>query len=143
MAEVIKRVKILKKDLPFRNSTTNSYNIRYRIVEEEGNKSSHWSPIYNIYIPKENIVDAVLSFDPSTKVFNLVWQPDESDISFDVYISYDNKQTWQYINTAYSPYYSGIVKPTATNFAVWVQKTTYPKLESERARLYVSGIQTL
>lgn len=143
MSELIKRVKILKKDLPSRNASTNSYNIRYRIIGEEGNKTSHWSPIYNIYIPRENTVNAVLSFDSLTKVFNIVWQPNDLDVSFDVYISYDNRTTWQYLNTVYAPYYSGIIKSTATNFAVWIQKTTYPKTTLERARLYVSEIQTV
>lgn len=43
----IKKVFILQKDLP-PVSSTNSYRIRYRVVSEDKNRTSHWSPIFNI-----------------------------------------------------------------------------------------------
>ena len=43
----IKKNIILKKDLPsvIGDNTTLNYEIRYRIVSEDKNRLSHWSPI--------------------------------------------------------------------------------------------------
>jgi hypothetical protein len=46
----IKKVTILKKDLPAYSAQNNSlsYLIRYRIISEDKNRASHWSPFYNL-----------------------------------------------------------------------------------------------
>lgn len=46
----IKKVRILKKDLPnyVGNNDELFYQIRYRIVSEDKNRSSHWSPIHKL-----------------------------------------------------------------------------------------------
>jgi hypothetical protein len=54
--EVIKKIKITQDSLPTINSITEKYDVRYRIVSEDKNRTSHWSPIINIdpqyiYVP--------------------------------------------------------------------------------------------
>lgn len=54
--EVIKKIKITQDSLPAINSITEKYDVRYRIVSEDKNRTSHWSPIINIdpqyiYVP--------------------------------------------------------------------------------------------
>ena len=46
--EVIKKIKITQDSLPTINSITGKYDVRYRIVSEDKNRTSHWSPIINI-----------------------------------------------------------------------------------------------
>ena len=46
--EVIKKVKISQEDLPTINSITGKYDVRYRVISEDKNRTSHWSPIINI-----------------------------------------------------------------------------------------------
>lgn len=46
--EVIKKVKITQDNLPTINSITERYDIRYRVISEDKNRTSHWSPIINI-----------------------------------------------------------------------------------------------
>ena len=46
--EVIKKVKISQDALPTTNSLTEKYDVRYRIVSEDKNRTSHWSPIINL-----------------------------------------------------------------------------------------------
>ncbi len=46
--EVIKKIKIEQDNLPTINSATEKYDIRYRIVSEDRNRLSHWSPIVSI-----------------------------------------------------------------------------------------------
>ena len=46
----IKKVRVLKKDLPnyIGNNDELFYQMRYRIISEDKNRSSHWSPIYKL-----------------------------------------------------------------------------------------------
>lgn len=145
MSEVIKRVKILKKDLPSRSAKTHSYNIKYRIVADDGNTYTHWSPIYNVEIPKEGVVSAVVATDPSKKFFTLIWQPLEvdKDSSFDIYAQWNNTGPWVYLNTIKSSTYNGLVSDTTTSFKVLIQKPTFPKTRTEGAILFESTLQTL
>ena len=46
--EVIKKVKVSQDILPTINSITERYDVRYRIISEDKNRTSHWSPIINI-----------------------------------------------------------------------------------------------
>jgi hypothetical protein len=55
-SEIIKKVKVEQDNLPTINSSTEKYDIRYRIVSEDKNRTSHWSPIVTldpeyIYVP--------------------------------------------------------------------------------------------
>lgn len=45
----IKKVRIPYNELPPINTLTEGYNIRYRFVSDDRNRTSHWSPIYNIF----------------------------------------------------------------------------------------------
>lgn len=42
----IKKVTVLNEDLPIINSEIAGYGVRYRIVSEDRNRVSHWSPVY-------------------------------------------------------------------------------------------------
>lgn len=44
----IKKVVILNEDLPVINSEFSGYGVRYRIVSEDRNRVSHWSPVYTL-----------------------------------------------------------------------------------------------
>ena len=46
--EVIKKIKITQDNLPTINSITEKYDIRYRVISEDKNRTSHWSQIINI-----------------------------------------------------------------------------------------------
>jgi len=60
----IKRVIIKKSDLPnpVGNSTTLDYNIRYRVISEDQNRFSHWSPITTLTV---NNTNDETGFDPN------------------------------------------------------------------------------
>lgn len=66
-SEVIKKSIIKKSDLPnvIGNEDTLTYDIRYRIISEDKNRTSHWSPISSITI--DNTTDEV-GFDPNDLV---------------------------------------------------------------------------
>ena len=54
--ENIKKVRVDQTSLPTINSVTEKYDVRYRIISEDKNRTSHWSPIITIdpqytYVP--------------------------------------------------------------------------------------------
>jgi hypothetical protein len=60
----INKVTILKKDLPnyVGSDTSLFYNIRYRIISEDRNRISHWSPFYTL---AETSTNLEVGFDPA------------------------------------------------------------------------------
>jgi hypothetical protein len=46
--ENIKKVRVQQDSLPTINSITEKYNVRYRVISEDKNRVSHWSPIVTL-----------------------------------------------------------------------------------------------
>jgi len=46
--DIIKQVRILQKDLPSINTNIEGYSLRYRVLSDDKNRSSHWSPIITL-----------------------------------------------------------------------------------------------
>jgi hypothetical protein len=46
--DIIKKIKIEQDNLPTISSLTEKYDVRYRIISEDKNRTSHWSPIVAI-----------------------------------------------------------------------------------------------
>ena len=46
--EIIKKIKIEQDNLPTINSITEKYDVRYRVISEDKNRTSHWSPIVTL-----------------------------------------------------------------------------------------------
>jgi hypothetical protein len=123
----LKRVVIKKADLPAYSGANQSYIVRYRIVSEDRNRSSHWSPQYRLPIPSQTTVDYALSVNPEARLINLVWQPTGSSNSmFDIYIKWDNN-SYVYVGSVSSPTYSCLVKSGSSTVKVAVQVPTFPK----------------
>jgi hypothetical protein len=83
----IKKTTILSKDLPPINPITEGYEVRYRIVSEDKNRTSHWSPSYLIK-PNLTFVSGEIHCNTSGGISTVAW----NDV--DIY-----KNT-QYIRTA-------------------------------------------
>jgi hypothetical protein len=72
----IKKTRILKSALPPIDHDTLKYNTRYRVISEDRNRTSHWSPIYN-----SDGVDLVITGGAVSKAGNVitaVWE-DQND----------------------------------------------------------------
>lgn len=85
---------IIKKQvkLPIKSLSTvdslNRYLVRYRIVSDDKNRISHWSPLYTV--PALPIVD-VTSKSTTERIGNLLpasWTDDNKRSSYDVFIKY-------------------------------------------------------
>lgn len=68
----IKKFRVPVEDMPPINSITQGYNIRYRIISDDRNRNSHWSPIYLIE-PGYTFVPGQIGFSKSGQVVNIDW----------------------------------------------------------------------
>lgn len=60
--------------LPPINSINEGYSIRYRIISEDRNRVSHWSPVY-LVIPDYTYVSGTIHFSSGSQVANITWDP--------------------------------------------------------------------
>jgi len=156
----IKKIVILKNDLPPISAEDNSYYVRFRIVE--GLRYSPWSAVNAVSGITAPAVDQVsVAVDPTNKTVTAVWSPPaEYDIdTVFVYVRWtDHLQPslpyeWRYVAKVSSTTYATVIPLTVeltssisftpTRVEIAVQVPTYPKVRSLEAELFVSDIKTL
>ncbi len=163
MAEYIKKVIIPKSSLPAIGAVTGSYKVRYRIVSDDLNRTSHWSPIHKLSVtPISNTVpyDIQVGENTITTIWNAIAGLPIS--SFDVYLRWmadpvsgediEEKYPWEYATTIGTTSYS-LIKPTSivvdgisvvpTRFQISVQVFAYNKQRNAEAALFTSEITSL
>lgn len=135
----IKKVVVKNKELPLVSfdDTDLFYDLRYRIISEDKNRTSHWSPVRRIVVPPTT--DAGLPYTTDSRIhiytvgsnptiINCSWSykaladnPSDlekvfSDVSiFDVWIRYNPNlnndatwEEWQYVTMVSSTFFSTI-----------------------------------
>lgn len=163
MTEIVKKVIVRKSDLPPTASISGSYKVRYRIVSDDLNRTSAWSPIYTLSItPISNTVE--YDIQVSTNTITTIWNsiPDIPLSTFDVYIRWigdpvgeedpETTYPWTYTTSIGTTSYS-IIKPSSvstsngpvipTHFQISVQVPSYKKEKDSAASLFTSEIVAL
>lgn len=129
------------------------YYTRYRIVSENKNKTSHWSPVYFVHTPysfvrtNEKKLEDLLVNKTSSKVVNIVWDPvdiyiEENPISrvlsYDIWLRWSkngDNGDWTYKERAINTSFNTLIPETY--FIGGVEQEAVPnQLEVE---IYVSG----
>ena len=140
----IKKSIIKKQDLPPFSGQTGKIRLRYRVISEDRNRSSHWSKIHELILPS---VTQLATYDHEVRQVNqgggvtvhigeLWWTPNSSylfDI-FDIYLA-TNKAVGEPVIADYS-YYGRVSTPqtsivfddTIDNFSIIVHSPTYDKI---------------
>jgi hypothetical protein len=72
--ETIKKARIVEDRLPAINSITQGYEIRYRIVSEDKNRTSHWSPIFLVQ-PEFTYVSGSIDHIKNEGLNTVIWSP--------------------------------------------------------------------
>jgi hypothetical protein len=70
----IKKYRQAYADLPPISSETEGYSIRYRIVSEDRNRVSHWSPVY-LLVPEYTYVPGTIEYNSANQVASFKWDP--------------------------------------------------------------------
>jgi hypothetical protein len=68
----IKKVVIPRSELPYKNAFIDDYLVRYRLISEDKNKSSHWSPVYRMS-PSFYYVSKNVSASKQSNHVNIIW----------------------------------------------------------------------
>jgi hypothetical protein len=91
----IKKSSIFLADLPAINPELEGYDVRYRIVSEDKNRVSHWSPIQTVK-PELNYVSGNIACSTVSDISTVAW-------------------------TAVGIYKNGNLLRTATEYDIWVK----------------------
>jgi hypothetical protein len=101
----IKKIRIKQSDLPAINVNEEGYVLKYRIISEDKNRTSQWSPI-NIIQPEYTYVGGNISFNKSGQVATFAWdsvsiQIDGNEIrkshEFDIWLKWDRSDGGDWI----------------------------------------------
>lgn len=139
----IRKVVIPKEKLPAFNGVNHSYTVRYRIVSEDRNRTSHWSPQYKLAADDAPDTDYSLSIDTAGKVLNLVWaQPEGLNSLFDIYVKWGD-QPWKYLSQEVSTKFTTLIPTGTTQLQVAVQVPTFPRERFSRATLFETEVESV
>ena len=68
----IKQFRVPPSEMPPINSITQGYSVRYRIISEDRNRNSHWSPVYLIE-PNYTFIPGQIGYSANSNVVNIDW----------------------------------------------------------------------
>jgi len=135
----IKKTRILKSALPPVDFDTLKYNTRYRVISEDKNRTSHWSPIYNSN--GTNVVGTTGALSISEEIITAVWGDENLHPAYDVFVSFDgNSFFWHGTSAVHS--YSFLNEGTAT-VRVKIQLASSKKQIKAGLGIFDSGSQPL
>lgn len=135
----IKKVTILKSDLPGFNSLYGDYVVRYRIVSEDKNRTSHWSPQYKLVAPEVDEIEFSYAKDLTNKMITFVWTPSDSSIGkFDIFVKWNNG-SWVYTSTVSTTTFAAVIPDGSTSLQLAVQVPTFPKARVDAGTLFESS----
>jgi len=139
--------------LPTHN-TTYGYNVRYRIISEDKNRTSHWSKIYNIngkdQVPTVNlgysyVKETVTTSTGTNTALRINWEIPITlgTNTFDIFVK-KNSGSYLYYGTSYTNTYV-VTRSTSleTSITILVQTPTYPKAVTAGAKLFETAAITV
>jgi uncharacterized protein (DUF2141 family) len=135
----IKKLRILKSSLPPIDHDTEKYNIRYRIISEDRNRVSHWSPIYN-----SDGVDLVVTSGAVSRAGNVitaVWGDQNDFPEYDVFVKFDSGDFFYHGKSKVHSY--SFLKTGTTSVRVKVQIISSKKEIKAALNIFDSGTVSL
>ena len=126
----VKQVVLGKEDFP-PLSSDGEYLIKYRIVSEDKNRSSHWSPIYKVNVSDFiEPVTADVSMSSSSLAVSVTWEKSNLQQKYDIFVSFGiyNESTsliswldYSYLASSSTEAYSFLRKAEHTDIRVKIQ----------------------
>lgn len=138
----IKKVIIPKESLPSILGSDHKYIVRYRIVSDDRNRSSHWSPQYKLAAQTVNQIGYSVIVEQDVNVVRLVWENVPNVSEFYVYVKWDGSD-WEFAGSSITNNYTGLIKAGAPRFTFAVQVPTFPKQRFSSATLFETALTEL
>jgi hypothetical protein len=140
-------VKSKVRPLPEFSGSTGKYRLRYRIISEDRNRTSHWSQIHEVSVPAVTPLTAsqykLIVEETSTAglfLVNLIWEGNNTYLFsyYDVYIAYDSivippllpsNSEYSYLTRVTDRSFSTYISTEDyDNFSVMIHSPTYDKI---------------
>ena len=135
----IRKVIIRKASLPALDHDKVGYVFRYRIVSEDKNRTSQWSPI-NLVLD-DSITAVAGAVQVSTSVISAVWGDELNRPKYDVFVGVDGATATYHGTTPIHSYQ--FIKTGTTNVRVIIQVESSEKTLNANLQIYNSGLVSL
>ena len=135
----IKKVIIKKASLPALDSNKIGYVFKYRIVSEDKNRTSQWSPINVVLDDSITVVTGAVQV--STSVISAVWGDELNRPKYDVFVGFDGATATYHGTTPIHSYQ--FIKTGTTNVRVIIQVESSEKTLNANLQIYNSGLVSL
>ena len=135
----IKKLRIPKASLPPIDYDTLKYNTRYRIISEDRNRTSHWSPIYNSN--GDNVVGTSGALSITEQIITAVWGDENNHPAYDVFVSFDGDPFFWHGTSSVHSY--SFLSEGLTTVQVKVQLVSSKKEIKAALQVFDSGSQFL
>lgn len=146
MADVVKKVVV--ENVP--KIYGSGYTIRYRVVSEDRNRTSHWSPMHTFQkdIPTEEpiSVDGEIVFVSNRQV-SATWEEINSNLVYEIFINWNDEVdeelnlVWTYMRTVSSPTYTTLAPTGAESVSIWVQQPTSNQVQEPLALIFTESAE--
>lgn len=135
----IKKLRIPKSSLPPVDHDTERYNLRYRVISEDRNRTSHWSPIFNS--DGSNVIGTSGALSITEEIITAVWGDENLHPAYDIFVSFDGDPFyWHGTSVVHS--YSFLNEGTTT-VQVKVQLVSSKKEIKAALNIFDSGVESL
>jgi hypothetical protein len=135
----IKKVIIKKASLPPLDHNKIGYVFRYRIISEDKNRTSQWSPI-NLVLD-DSITSVAGAVQVSSSIISAVWGDEINRPKYDVFVGFDGVTATYHGTTPIHSYQ--FIKTGTTNVRVIVQVESSEKTLNANLQIYNSGLVSL
>ena len=153
------RIIIKKDDLPPVSADDEGYNLRIRLVSQDRNRVSFWTPLYTIDAPQVTEIPYGIEIKNQSvyiggtpvnkKTINVFWRDTVGFTrDYDVYVKWyqtagDPNAEWVYAGSTFSDSFYLVDNNNDHSVQIAVQKATYPKVYTQRYALFTSIVHTL
>ena len=135
----VKKAIVPKESLPPVDSETAGYVVRYRIISEDKNRTSHWSPTFvTNAVPTETVIGAL---SITSSIITAVWDDELNRPQYDVFVKFDSG-AFAYHGTSPTHTYSFLNTGT-TSVHVKIQIASSVKEVKESLVIFDSGVESL
>jgi hypothetical protein len=135
----VKKITIKKESLPPIDSDTAAFTVRYRIISEDKNRTSPWSPIFVTNSVAVQSVAGALSITET--IITAVWGDELNRPSYDIFVKFDSG-SFAYHGTSAVHSYSFLNTGT-TSVHVKVQIASSIKEVKAGLVIFDSGLESL
>lgn len=135
----IKKIIVKKSSLPAIDFNNIGYIFRYRIISEDKNRTSQWSPINIVLDSSIEPVSGALQI--SEAITTVVWGDELNRPKYDIFVGFDD-ETPQYHGTSPVHTYS-FINTGETSVRVIIQVESSVKQLNQDLEIYDSGSEYL